>query len=926
MAILSNLLVNGTSRLLGKLYCSDLDVSGTTSFAGVSATTLNVSGEATISGTLVLAKRTQTAATSYKAPALVVGGTSTQSHIEYSYDCIQGKANATTASPVYINCYGGKVYLSNGYNVYADNGTLVANTINADTGTFDNLNVVNTLRSNRWDLMSISQTGGSLYVSPTVKFPNSGTTLTVTKSSTALTFVITDSSITTADLAGITWTANSRVKVSGTINGVVTGTMDGTITSINTSSHALTLSVSGENWNNVVAGTYSASQFSNLSVMVYQRKVDSNDYRVGIWLNCYDMSNSSATMRIYGGTSSLPNVMLGNLTNAGLGTVNGMTPTGWGLFAQNAFLHGHIVANAGKIGGFTLGTVSMYSSSNNPATNNFYLMPTGSQSTTYDIAGSGALSNWVMTSGTTFGVTKDGKIYATAGKIGGFTLSAAYMYGNATAPAANNLFLMPAGTSSSYTVAGVATTGWTITSGTTFGVTKAGAMYSTSGKIGGWNITASSLFNGTNAMNSNTAGLYLGTDGIRNYNSSSKYVNIQNGVITAVGANISGVLSAGANSTIGPWTITDSSIYKTNATWGNATAGAAYFGNSGISITDQFTVSATGDITAKSGSIGGWTIDWGSMRVDSGEYRLHIVSDPNNQDFLVVAHHTNGLDQPATEWPFWVHKDGTMHATKGDIGGWTIEASRLYNGNAILQHDMIAVESSDYTKGAKIYPDHLFIGGTTSDAANGRFRLVTETGTPYIEVALVAGAQSDAISWGFMPDASFWSNGEINANEGMNCRGYDGGRRRVVCSGGGDGGRVGYIFTGTSNAFSVCGQFGTADSTYVTRKVTMTTSDVRLKENISNTNEKGLGLLNNVRLVSFDWKDTHEHKSIGIIADELEQLNPELVAGGGYDEDGNMDIKAIDTLQLLSYTIKAIQEQQAEIETLKKQLISMQQK
>ena len=608
MAILSNLLVNGTSRLLGKLYCD---------------------GETTITGSLVINNQTETSNTSYTGPPLSVGAINAK-HVEYSYDCIQAKNKETAAANLWLNYYGGRVYLSNGNLIYADNGTFKVPTVNVTTsatiasanitngsvttlrsssGTFDNLNVVNTLRSNRWDLQSISQTGGSLYVSPTVKFPNSGTTLTVTKSSTALTLVITDSSITTADLAGITWTANSRVKVSGTINGVVTGTMDGTITSINTSSHALTLSVSGENWNNVVAGTYSASQFSDLNVMVYQRKAGSYDYRVGIWLNCYDMDNNSATIRIYGGTSSDPNVMIGNLNDTNLQDVNGLEPQGWGLFAQNAFLHGHIVANAGKIGGFTLGTESMYSGDNFPNINNFYLMPTGSQSATYNIAGSGALSNWVMTSGTTFGVTKDGKIYATAGKIGGFTLSAAYMYGNATAPAANNLFLMPAGTSSSYTVAGVATTGWTITSGTTFGVTKAGAMYSTSGKIGGWNITASSLFNGTNAMNSTTAGLYLGTDGIRNYNSSSKYVNIQNGVITAVGANISGVLSAGANSTIGPWTITNSSIYKTNATWGNATAGAAYFGNNGISITDKFKVSAAGELTATSGHVGGWTID-----------------------------------------------------------------------------------------------------------------------------------------------------------------------------------------------------------------------------------------------------------------------------------------------------------------------------
>ena len=729
MAILSNLLVNGTSRLLGKLYCSDLDVSSDLSISGklsIPYTGLYINGKKAIWSDSTTDTWLRINGTNFSS-GIYLGSSRlrTDGELQVGNSGTYFKSNSTATTIA---------------NLVSPSGNIT--TLRSGSGTFDDVNVTNTLRATRFDLESIASTGGSLYISPTIKFPNSGGTLTVTKSSTALTLVITDSSITTADLAGITWTANSRVKVSGTINGVVTGTMDGTITSINTSSHVLTLSVSGENWNNVVAGEYSASQFSDLSVMVYQRKVGSNDYRVGIWLNCYDMSNSSATMRIYGGTSSLPNVMLGNLTNAGLGTVNEMTPTGWGLFAQNAFLHGHIVANAGKIGGFTLGTESMYSSNNNPATNNFYLMPTGSQSATYNIAGSGALSNWVMTSGTTFGVTKDGKIYATAGKIGGFTLSAAYMYGNATAPAANNLFLMPAGTSSSYTVAGVATTGWTITSGTTFGVTKAGAMYSTSGKI----------------------------------------------------------------------------------------------------------------------------------------------------------------------------------------GGWSLSGSNMYNGYSLLQNDQIIVANSDYTAGASLVPNLLTIGGATTDSPRAELGLTYGSNGWYPYIRLREGAQADSVSWGFMPDASFWSNGEINANEGMNCRGYDGGRRRVVCSGGGDGGRVGYIFTGTSNAFSVCGQFGTAGSTYVTRKVTMTTSDVRLKENISNTNEKGLGLLNNVRLVSFDWKDTHEHKSIGIVADELEQLNPELVAGGGYDEDGNMDIKAIDTLQLLSYTIKAIQEQQAEIETLKKQLVSLQQK
>lgn len=919
MAILSNLLVNGTSRLLGKLYCSDLDVSAD----------LTIGGKLSIPYTgIYIAGKKAIWSDSATDTWLRINGTNFSSGVYF------GSSKLRTDGELQVG-NNGTYFKSNSTattiaNLVATTGTIT--TLKTGTGNFTNVNVSNVLRANRFDLQSVANLGGSFLISPTLKVSSSAT-LQVEKSGGTLKLTISDSSITSATLAGITWTAGSSVKVSGTINNVTTGTMDGTITSINPSTHVLVVSVSGENSGDVFSadGTYKNVGFSNLSVMVYQVKDGSNTFPVGIWMNCYDTANSLSTIRIYGGSDSNPNVMIGNLNGAGLPNINTTAPSGWGLYSQNVFLSGVIVANAGKIGGFTLAAESMYSGKNFPSDSNFYLMPTGSQSTAYNIAGSGNLNNWVMTSGTTFGVTKDGSLFATSGKIGKWQISADRLFydPNTTQSvgSANSIYLIPASVSTAVSIGGSGNvTNWAITAGSTFGVTRGGSIYSSSGKIGGWDIGTSAIYHTTNSMSSTSKGLYLGTDGIRSYESNTKYVNITGGVITAFGANISGVLKAGANSTIGPWTITDSSIYKTNATWGNATAGAAYFGNNGISITNKFTVSATGELTATSGHVGGWNLDSSSINSTTSTTTpktngntMWIVSDANNHDFIVVTEHSANGDS----WPFWVRKDGTMHAERGTIGCWTIDEDSLYNGNALLRYDQIGVTNSDLTKAAYIFPDHLFLGGATSEAPRGRFRLVTDNTSPYIEVAINEGSQSEDISWGFMQDASFWSNGEINANNGMTCRGFDGGRRRVVCTAMTDNVRVGYIAAGASNAFFVCGQFGTTGSTYVTRKVTMTTSDVRLKENIYNTHENGLDLLNNVRLVSFDWKDTHDHKSIGIIADELEQLNPELVAGGGYDEDGNMDVKAIDTLQLLSYTIKAIQEQQAEIESLKKQLASM---
>lgn len=922
MAILSNLLVNGTSRLLGKLYCSDLDVSSD----------LSINGKLSIPYTgLYIAGKKAIWSNSATDTWLRINYSNFSSGVYFSGSVVRTDGEFQVGSSgTYFKSNSTETRIAN---LVSPNGNIT--TLRSGSGTFDNLNVVNTLRSNRWDIQSVANLGGSFYVAPTLNFTASTASLSVTRSSDELTLTINDdSTLISNNLAGIAWTANSLVKVSGTINNVVSGTMNGRITSVPSgNTHVLSIVVPVGVLKDVFPEnkTYSSVTFSDLNVMVYQRKVDNYDYRVGIWMNCYDIDNESATIRIYGGNSDDPNVMIGNLHDAQLQDVNGLEPDGWGLFAQNAFLHGHIVANAGKIGGFTLGTESMYSGDNFPNTNNFYLMPTGSQSATYNIAGSGLLNNWVMTSGTTFGVTK------------------------------------------------------------------AGAMYSTSGKIGGWNITASSLFNGTSAMNSNTAGLYLGTDGIRNYNSSSKYVNIQNGVITAVGANISGVLSAGANSTIGPWTITDTSIYKTNATWGNATAGAAYFGNNGISITDKFKVSAAGAMTAVSGSVGGWNIEGGEIwsttsttnpKTDGAT--VSIVSDASRVDFISIIKHSSD----GNSFPFYVTKYGTLHAEQGTIGGWTINTNGLstkkswlspysfsitsQNSNDEYYWSMSAYknstsgknclgfghkETSDYNPAFTFYSDNSMnieaypkswqegqsvgaynVNGIEDNDSVSFFsvlrfyRMNTDGGNfgntytlgyysydqsynlLYSPSSVYSSSNGYSAIWKFKPNGEFQSiNGQIM------CKDFSGNVRYVCCAYESNGSRAAAIGTNASNQLSIHGQFGNT-STYSYRLVATTTSDVRLKKNIEDTKITALPVVNAIKIRQFDWKENNEHKSIGFVADELEKLNPELVFGGGYEKDGTLIAKGIDTLELIAYLTKAIQEQQAEIETLKKQLVSLQQK
>ena len=64
------------------------------------------------------------------------------------------------------------------------------------------------------------------------------------------------------------------------------------------------------------------------------------------------------------------------------------------------------------------------------------------------------------------------------------------------------------------------------------------------GTIAGFNIGETSIYNGTNSLTSAESGIYLGTDGIRQYESEEASVTISNGVLTANGANISGEITA----------------------------------------------------------------------------------------------------------------------------------------------------------------------------------------------------------------------------------------------------------------------------------------------------------------------------------------------------------------------------------------------
>jgi len=135
----------------------------------------------------------------------------------------------------------------------------------------------------------------------------------------------------------------------------------------------------------------------------------------------------------------------------------------------------------------------------------------------------------------------------------------------------------------------------------------------------------------------------------------------------------------------------------------------------------------------------------------------------------------------------------------------------------------------------------------------------------------------------------------------------------------------GVIYSNFSNAsatsssyYFLVGRNG-GGSTYVLRADGTSTfsSDIRLKKNIVDA-PSYLGKLNQLRPVNYQWNyqsDADETTSLGLIAQEVEQVFPNLVLEESFEE-GQEARKSVKYSELPMMLLKAIQEQQAIITAL----------
>jgi hypothetical protein len=92
----------------------------------------------------------------------------------------------------------------------------------------------------------------------------------------------------------------------------------------------------------------------------------------------------------------------------------------------------------------------------------------------------------------------------------------------------------------------------------------------------------------------------------------------------------------------------------------------------------------------------------------------------------------------------------------------------------------------------------------------------------------------------------------------------------------------------------------------------LTSSDVRLKENITDADSSG-SIIDAIQVRQYDWKVDGSHDDYGFVAQELEQVYPKAVSKGETED----DTWGVDYSKLVPLLVKEIQELKAEVAALK---------
>lgn len=461
MAQLGNLLVTGSSRLLGKLFCNDVSVGNSlsvktlsaTNFTSTSITTsgLTVNGNATTTGTLNVGNSQANGKISINGKVSIRdyannGWLGINDTLAWASGVYFGRTTVRTDGVFQLGDAGNKVLFNQSSAKFTVPVT-INNFLAANNITATNVTVNGKLVAYQQEIRTIQDLGGEFCVSPTIYIQKASTTVVNVrkKDSTTISISIKDEkAITSSTIQGVKWAKGSKIKIQSKIDGIVIKG-DGTMTNtLNTDQYTMAIDVVVDS---SIADHFSTAKnnasFDEINIMLYQRygkKIGSTTEKayspVGIRMSATGSANAAPYLDIWGSKSNsdpdtvytVPSVRLGYLDGLKCGTYDCV---GYGLYADNVYLNGTIISNSGTIGGFKIDNNSL--NNGTWGTDKSVLVCTGTN-TAKAVGGSSAINGWCFTAGSKFGVTTNGDLYASNanisgivtsenGKIGGFTIS-----------------------------------------------------------------------------------------------------------------------------------------------------------------------------------------------------------------------------------------------------------------------------------------------------------------------------------------------------------------------------------------------------------------------------------------------------------------------------------------------------------------------
>lgn len=778
-------------------------------------------------------------------------------------------------------------------------------------------------------------------------------------------------------------------RINTSVLGVVNGTMARQLNTTTAKTAYITLNFATTNdCAGIEQGkTYSGSAVGDLKMMMYEVNLNVNgttkNRPVGIRMSSYNEDKKSS-IDIYNGTvdDGKPIVRMGYLGE--LPAVNGENPTGYGFYAVgNAFFSGRILSGSGKIGNWNIGTDSLYIPNRTGISSNtnkfaFWAGESNSKNGASDTNAVFRVGHNGVLIATNAAIT--GSITATSGRIGncsiengrlvlGDTMNYANLnantYGNygfkLVADGNNNPWFQHS-PQRDIPISPVDYNSYKCNGGEWFRIEFefASTVQATATDNYGAN-TYVNINIGLYGIKTNGASCWFIPFGGRSNSSGtvqkvSTVVQLDSDVrsfsvcIRCAGSGtFSGTLkirNVSVYRMMGNELIVDGAITAAKIRSGEVTSDKiAANAITADKITTNNIAGTNGWINLRSGTFkyNDGALAWDGSTMTIGGFKISkykIINDAigicstTGQEWAFWAGASSGANAP-----FHVGHNGSLYAENATIGG-IIRAKQsisVYNATFATYQDVVKWDGSNLSIG--------LVGNAGSTGVKGAQIAFSgsqiSVGNSSIVCGSISGTNSSFTNvWveNFTSASTFKEN--ITCNKNLKVKGdftfadyqqdtlatasevvY----RRPIASAASNNSRVAFLQGASGNKISIRAQYG--KSNFSSATFTGSSSDIRLKRDIKDSSVNALSKIMQMKIREFNWKQTGIHQELGCVADELELIDPLLTTGGGYDDDGTMNIKSIDTLLLSEYAIKGIQElyrqnkqQQKRIEYLESQL------